>query len=79
VIPLSGGVLFAAALVASPALWLSLVEQTMPIDVALTRFFIVLAIAWVALSILADLTTPSTTVRVDQDEQPAEQENNPPS
>jgi hypothetical protein len=79
VIPLSGGVLFAAALVASPALWLSLVEQTMPIDVALTRFFIVLAIAWVALSILADLTTPSTTVRVDQDELPVEQENNPPS
>ena len=78
-IPLSGGVLFAAALVASPALWLSLVEQTMPIDVALTRFFIVLAIAWVALSILADLTTPSTTVRLDQDEQQAEQESNPPS
>jgi hypothetical protein len=78
-IPLSGGVLFAAALVASPALWLSLVEQTMPIDVALTRFFIVLAIAWVALSILADLTTPSTTVRIDPEEQQAEQENNPPS
>jgi hypothetical protein len=79
VIPLSGGVLFAAALVASPALWLSLVEQTMPIDVALTRYFIVLAIAWVGLSILADLTTPSTTVRVESEEQPAEQDNNPPA
>ena len=78
-IPLSGGVLFAAALVASPALWLSLVEQTMPIDVALTRFFIVLAIAWVGLSILVDLTMPSATGRMESDEQPAEQENNPAS
>ena len=69
-IPLSGGVLFAAAIVASPALWLSLVEQTMPIDVALTRYFIVLAIAWVGLSILVDLTTPGTTVRVESEEQP---------
>ena len=61
-IPLSGGVLFAAAVVASPALWLSLVEQTMPIDVALTRYFIVLGIAWVALSVLVDLITPGTAV-----------------
>jgi len=73
-IPLSGGVLFAAALVASPALWLSLVEQTMPIDVALTRFFIVLAIAWVALSILADFVTPTPgSVRVDPDQQAADE------
>jgi len=76
-IPLSGGVLLAAAIVASPALWLSLVEQTMPIDVALTRYFIVLAIAWIGLSILVDLTTPSTTVRVESEEQPEEQENHP--
>ena len=68
-IPLSGGVLFAAAVVASPALWLSLVEQTMPIDVALTRYFIVLGIAWVALSVLVDLVTPGPTVRI---EEPAE-------
>ena len=76
-IPLSGGVLLAAAIVASPALWLSLVEQTMPIDVALTRYFIVLAIAWIGLSILVDLTTPGTTVRVESEEQPEEQENHP--
>jgi len=65
-IPLSGGVLFAAAVVASPALWLSLVEQTMPIDVALTRYFIVLGIAWVALSVLVDLVTPGPAVRIDE-------------
>ncbi len=76
-IPLSGGVLFAAALVASPALWLSLVEQTMPIDVALTRYFIVLAIAWVALSILADFVTPTPgTLPLDADQQ-AQDETDP--
>jgi hypothetical protein len=74
-IPLSGGVLFVAAILASPALWLSLVEQEMPIDVALTRYFIVLGIAWVALSLLADFLTPSSTVRVE--ETVAEQENEP--
>jgi hypothetical protein len=73
-IPLSGGVLLAAAIVASPALWLGLVEQTMPIDVALTRYFIVLGIAWVALSVLADFLTPSAVARV---EEPVEQETEP--
>jgi hypothetical protein len=76
-IPLSGGVLVAAAIVASPALWLSLVKQTMPIDVALTRYFIVLGIAWVALSILADFLTPSSTVRVE--ENVVEQDSDPQS
>jgi hypothetical protein len=77
VIPLSGGVLLAAAVVASPALYLSLVEQTMPIDVALTRYFVVLGIAWVGLSFLADLMTPSPgAVRAEQD-QAGEQENDP--
>ena len=51
-IPLSGGVLLAAAIVASPALWLGLVEQTMPIDVAVTRYFIVLGIGFVMLAVL---------------------------
>ena len=73
-IPLSGGVLLAAAVVASPALWLSLVEQTMPIDVALTRYFIVLGIAWVAISLLADLVTPGPNVAV---EEPADQATEP--
>jgi hypothetical protein len=77
-IPLSGGVLFAAAVVASPALWLSLVEQTMPIDVALTRYFIVLGIAWVALSVLADLITPDPTA-AKVEEQTVESETNPTS
>ena len=73
-IPLSGGVLLAAAVIASPALWLSLVEQTMPIDVALTRYFIVLGIAWVALSVLVDLITPGPA-RLE--EQAVEQETEP--
>jgi len=73
-IPLSGGVLLAAAVIASPALWLSLVEQTMPIDVALTRYFIALGVAWLALSVLADLVTPGP-VRID--EEAVEQENEP--
>jgi hypothetical protein len=76
-IPLSGGVLFAAAVVASPALYLSLVEQTMPVEVALTRYFIVLGIAWVGLSFLADLLTPGPgAVRVEQ-EPSGEREDDP--
>ena len=77
-IPLSGGVLFAAAVVASPALWLSLVEQTMPIDVALTRYFIVLAIAWVgAVDPGRPDRRPAPTVRCDVGPSRPQQENRP--
>ena len=62
--PLSTGVLGAAALVSSPALWLSLVDQTMPLDVALTRYLVALGLCWAALSLVATWAFPDPgTVR----------------
>lgn len=58
-IPLSGWVLAVAALVASPALWSSLVEGVMPLDVALTRYLVATAACWVALSLASELIWPS--------------------
>jgi hypothetical protein len=57
--PLSGGVLLGSAVVASPALWAGLVDGTMPLDVALTRYLIVLVICWAAISVVADLAFPA--------------------
>lgn len=69
-IPLSGGVLALAALVSSPALWGG-VEGTLPIDEALTRYLVAVAICWLVLAIVVDLTFPSAgSVRVRTDDQP---------
>ncbi|MGO4258054.1 hypothetical protein [Marmoricola sp. RAF53] len=57
--PLSGGVLTAATLVASPALWSSLVDGTMPLDVALTRYLIAVGVCWLLLSIVVEFAFPS--------------------
>jgi hypothetical protein len=51
--PLSSGVLGAATLVSSPALWLGLVDRTLPLDVALTRYLVALVLCWAALSVVA--------------------------
>lgn len=56
--PLSSGVLGAATLVSSPALWLALVDRTLPLDVALTRYLIALALCWAALSLVATWAFP---------------------
>jgi hypothetical protein len=56
--PLSGGVLAAATLVASPALWSSL-DGTMPLDVALTRYLIAVGICWALMSLVAEIALPS--------------------
>lgn len=58
-IPLNGWVLAAAALVSSPALWSGLVEGTMAIDVALTRFLVAAAACWLAMSVASELVWPS--------------------
>ncbi len=57
--PLSSGVLIAAAVVASPALKASLVDQTMPLDVGLTRYLIAVVICWVLISVVAELAFPA--------------------
>lgn len=59
---LSGHVLGAAALVASPALWQAAVTGTVAVDVALTRYLIAVLVCWAALSTVASLigTAPPT-------------------
>lgn len=56
--PLSGWVLSAAGVVASPALWDSLVAGTMPLDVALTRFLIAVPVSWLLLTLVSELAFP---------------------
>lgn len=56
--PVSGWVLAAATVVASPALWDSLVAGTMPIDVALTRFLIAVPVSWLLLTLVSELAFP---------------------
>lgn len=70
-IPLSGGVLAVAAVVSSPALW-GAVVGTIPIDQALTRYLVAVAVCWMVLAVVVDLTFPSPgTVRVRSDEPPS--------
>jgi len=45
--------------VASPALWSSLVDGTMPLDVGLTRYLIAVALSWGLLSLVAELAFPA--------------------
>jgi hypothetical protein len=69
--PLSPHVLGAATLVSSPALWLGLVDQTLPLDVALTRYLIALALCWAALSVVAAWAFPDPgSVRVEPAKEP---------
>ena len=69
--PLSASVLGAATLVSSPALWLGLVDRTLPLDVALTRYLIAVVLCWAALSLVAAWAFPapgSVKVRVEEPE-----------
>lgn len=76
--PLSPGVLGSAALVASPALWSSLVDGAMPLDVALTRYLIAIGICWAVISLVVELALPApgsvkpVPVKVDPDAAPVE-------
>jgi hypothetical protein len=56
--PLSTGVLAAATLVSSPALWQGLVDHSLPLDVALTRYLVAVALCWAALSVVATWAFP---------------------
>jgi hypothetical protein len=57
--PLSPAVLGGAAVVASPALWAGLVDGTMPLDVALTRYLIAIGICWAVISVVVELAFPT--------------------
>ncbi len=56
--PLSTSVLAGGALLASPALYQSLVDGTLPLDVALTRFLVALVACWLALTVLTEFVLP---------------------
>ncbi|WP_148615863.1 hypothetical protein [Nocardioides rubriscoriae] len=53
--PFSAPVLGAATVLASSALWQALVDETLSLEVALTRFVVAAVVAWVALSALGAL------------------------
>ena len=57
-IPLTGGVLALAAVVSAPAV-VGGVEGTLPLDEAMTRYLIAVAVCWLVLAIVLDLTFPS--------------------
>lgn len=56
--PLSTGVIGAATLVSAPALWLGLVDRTLPLDVALTRYLVAVVLCWAAMSLVATWAFP---------------------
>jgi hypothetical protein len=56
--PLSSGVLGAATLVSSPALWLGLVDRSLPLDVALTRYLVAVVLCWALMSVVTTWAFP---------------------
>lgn len=56
--PLSGPVLGGAALVSSPAVW-NAIDGTAPVEVALIRFLISIALCWLALEVLQAAIGPA--------------------
>lgn len=64
--PFSGWVLGSATVVASPALWSAFVDGTMPLDVALTRYLISVAVSWLLISLVAEMAFPNPAAVKDQ-------------
>ncbi len=59
--PLSPAVLGGAAVVAAPALWAGVVDGSMPLDVALTRYLVAIGICWAVISVVVELAfTPGS-------------------
>jgi len=56
--PVSSLVLGSAALLSAPALKGALLDATLPIDVALTRYLIAVVMCWVALSVFLSFVSP---------------------
>ena len=61
--PLSGWVLGAATVVASPALYSTFVDGTMPLDVGLMRLLIAVGVSWLLISLVAEMAFPSPGAR----------------
>lgn len=75
--PLSGWVLGAATVVASPALWSTFVEGTMPMDVALMRFLIAVPVSWLLISLVAEMAFPAPLAKAAEPTEPAEEQAQP--
>lgn len=71
--PCSAPVLGGAALLASSALWQALVEGTLTLEVALTRYLVAVAVAWVALSAVVTLVGSPMTSQAGGPADPAEE------
>lgn len=56
--PLSTTVLGGGALLSSPALYQCLVDGTMPLETALTRFLVALVVCWLAGTVLTEFVLP---------------------
>lgn len=57
--PLSGWVLGSATIVASPALYSTFVDGTMPFEVGMVRLLVAVAVSWLLLSLVAELAFPA--------------------
>lgn len=57
--PFSGWVLGAASVVASPALWSTFVDGTMPLDVGLMRLLVAVGVSWLLISLVAEMAFPA--------------------
>jgi len=58
--PLSAPVVGTSALLASPALYQGFVVETMPLQVVLERYAVILLVCWAALSLVGELVFSST-------------------
>lgn len=74
--PVNPGVLGTAAVVTSPALWLALVEGTLPLDHALVRFLVAVVLSWLGLSVVVRWFFPPRSA-VDRTPRAPEEPRNP--
>lgn len=65
--PVSLPVLAGAAVVSSPALWRALVEGSISLEVALSRYLVGVAVCWLALAVVAMLVGPTPRSEGKQD------------
>jgi hypothetical protein len=57
--PFSAPVLMGAAVISSPALYRAFVEGTAPLEVALTRYLVAVAVCWGLLALVVTLVGPA--------------------
>lgn len=73
--PFSGWVLGAATVVASPALWSTFVDGTMPFEVGMMRLLIAVGVSWLLISLVAEMAFPAPgSVKPVPDTEPADGE-----